>query len=275
MREMVPSSAVDGRAMIGLPPLRARGSPDEVHLAADPRVEELAQRVRADLAGEVDLERRVDGDHAVVLGDDEGVVRVLGRVELDDRVVVDEVVERFRAHARSEVTILPAVERLAAVRDDAGVDQSAARRPRTSRCGCRGRACRRGGEYRVRDLADPQLERGAVSDEIRDVRPICGETRSRLRLRRLEDGLIAGDQRRRCRATWMKQSPSVRGIRGLTSAMTTWRASDRGSHDVDRDAEASSIRASSGAADLDERDVDRTVRPVRKSAGISDRKTGV
>ena len=107
MREIVPSSAVDGRAMIGLPPLRSRGAADEVHLAADARVEQRAQRVGADLAGQVDLDGRVDGDHALVLGDDEGVVGVVGRVELDDRVVVDEVVERACEPSTKLATILP------------------------------------------------------------------------------------------------------------------------------------------------------------------------
>ena len=46
---------------------------------------------------EIDLERRVDRDHLVVLADERGVVGAIARVELDERVVVDEVVERARA----------------------------------------------------------------------------------------------------------------------------------------------------------------------------------
>ena len=50
MRETFPPAAVEGSAMIGLPPLRERRAADEVHLPADARVDAVADRVGAHLA---------------------------------------------------------------------------------------------------------------------------------------------------------------------------------------------------------------------------------
>ena len=50
MRDTVPPAAVDGSAMIGLPPVRQRGAADEIHLPADARVDAEADRVGAHLA---------------------------------------------------------------------------------------------------------------------------------------------------------------------------------------------------------------------------------
>jgi hypothetical protein len=77
----------DGQAVFG-----AGGAADEVELAADAAVEAGTDGVGADLAGQIDLDRRVDGDHAVVLGDVEGIVDVVGGVHLDNRIVVNELV---------------------------------------------------------------------------------------------------------------------------------------------------------------------------------------
>ena len=57
------------------------------------------------------------------------------------------------------------------------------------------------------------------------------------------------------RSTWRNESPSVRGICGLTSARTRSAVSTAAAHDVDRDAEAHEavlVRR----AHLDERHVD-------------------
>ena len=48
----------DNRDAIG----RQRGAADEIHLPADPRIDPEPDRVGDHLAGEVDLERRVDCD---------------------------------------------------------------------------------------------------------------------------------------------------------------------------------------------------------------------
>ena len=79
----------------GLAALRTRRPADEVDLTADAAVEQRSERVGTDLPGEIHLDGRVDRGHPVVLRDHERIVRVLGRVELDHRVVVDEVVQRL------------------------------------------------------------------------------------------------------------------------------------------------------------------------------------
>ncbi len=58
----------------------ARRAADEVHLPADAAVEPEPDRVGADLPGQVDLQTAIDGDHVVVLGDDERVIGVIDRV---------------------------------------------------------------------------------------------------------------------------------------------------------------------------------------------------
>ena len=51
-----------------------------------------ADRLGADLTEEVDLDRRVDGDHVVVLADNIRVVDVFDRQDLHGRVIVDIVI---------------------------------------------------------------------------------------------------------------------------------------------------------------------------------------
>ncbi len=60
--------------------LRAGSAVDEVHLAANAGVKFGTDAVGAHLAGQVYFDGRIDGDHAVVLRNDEGVVDVFGAV---------------------------------------------------------------------------------------------------------------------------------------------------------------------------------------------------
>ncbi len=99
MRETVPPAAVEGRAMIALALVGQRSAADEVHLAADAAVHALADRVGTHLAGQVDLDRRVDRDHALEAADDRRVVGVLGRTHLDHRVVVGPAIEPLESRA--------------------------------------------------------------------------------------------------------------------------------------------------------------------------------
>ena len=117
-----PPLAVDGRAMIARPSDASAGAPDEVHLAADPAVQPVTDRVGDDLAGQVDLDRRVDGDHPAERPDDVGVVGEVDRAHLDHRVVVDEVVQPLGAHQERGHDLAP-VALLAGAGDDAGLDQ--------------------------------------------------------------------------------------------------------------------------------------------------------
>lgn len=77
---------------------RARRTPDEVELPADPAVEPRPDRVRTHLPREVDLDRRVHRNHLTMLRDDTRVVRVVRGVHLHHRVVVGEVIQTAGAH---------------------------------------------------------------------------------------------------------------------------------------------------------------------------------
>ena len=107
----------DGLALAG-----ERGAADEVHLAADAAVLADADGLAGHLPLQVHLEAGVDGDHAVVLRDDEGVVDVVDRVKLHVGVLVDEVVELACAHDEGDHG-LAAVEGLAAAVDDAAAHE--------------------------------------------------------------------------------------------------------------------------------------------------------
>ncbi|KOX89180.1 hypothetical protein BVI061214_00334 [Thermus aquaticus] len=101
----------------GLSPLAPGRPPDEVQLAAEAGVDAGADGVRHHLAGQVHLYGGVDGHHLAVLGDDEGVVDVVRRVELKEGVVVDEAVKPFRAQDEGAHD-LARVEGLPATRDE-------------------------------------------------------------------------------------------------------------------------------------------------------------
>ena len=91
MREMVPPFAVGGQRDDRLAAFGARCAAQEVHLPADAAIELRADRVGANLPGQIDLQGRVDGHHVVVAGNQYGIVGVGRRMEFEDRVVVDEV----------------------------------------------------------------------------------------------------------------------------------------------------------------------------------------
>ena len=80
---------------------RSRGPSDEVDLPAEPGVDVGPDGVGANLAGQVDLDRGVDGHEVVVLADHEGVVDVLDGVGLDEWIVVEKLVELLGAERAS------------------------------------------------------------------------------------------------------------------------------------------------------------------------------
>jgi len=124
--------------------------------------------IRAHLAGEVDLNGRVDGDHPAILGDDEGVIDVLGGVELHQRVVVGIVVELVAPHQKA-ADQLPRVERLALVGDDPCVHQVDDAVGEHLCVYAEMAAVSQLGQHRVGDGTDPHLERGFVLDDPRHV----------------------------------------------------------------------------------------------------------
>ena len=82
-----------------------------------------ADRLTVDLAGEIDHQRVVHGDHVVVRGDRRDVVGVAHAVQLVPHVAVDlrELLGRERPERRADY--LARMHRLAAARDDALLDE--------------------------------------------------------------------------------------------------------------------------------------------------------
>ena len=81
-----------------------------------------ADRLGADLTEEVDLDRRVDGDHVVVLADDVRIVDVFDRQDLDGRVIVDIIINALRTEGKRRDG-LAAMDLLFAVVDRAALDE--------------------------------------------------------------------------------------------------------------------------------------------------------
>ena len=124
----------------------------------------FAKRVGDDLAGQVDLERGVDRDHVVVLGNHERVVGIVRRVHFECRIVVEEL-EQLMCAGGETADDLAAVQRLVLAGDHAepgelhhavgehlGVDAEIV-------------LVRQHGEDGVGDIADAELERGAIGDQ--------------------------------------------------------------------------------------------------------------
>ena len=103
----------------GLAALGTAGAVDKVDLPAHATVKPRADRIGAHLAGQINLDGRVDRDHAVILRDAEGIVDILRGVQLDHRVVMDEVIKPPGPHhetghdlARVQRLLLPVDEPL-------------------------------------------------------------------------------------------------------------------------------------------------------------------
>ncbi len=123
-----------------------------------------------DLAGEVDLDRRVDRDHPREGADDVGVVREIDGPHLDHGVVVNEVVEAGRAHHERRHD-LAAVAFLGIAGDHAGLDEL--HHGVREHLGVDPEVVFVGESQggRRRDGPDPQLEGRAIGHEFRDVLP--------------------------------------------------------------------------------------------------------
>ena len=151
----------DDRPALG----REAGSADEVHLAPDPAVQPVADRVGDDLAGQVDLDRGVDGDHPAERADDVGVVGEVDRSHLDHRVVVDEVVQPPGPHHERGHDLAP-VALLAGAGDHAGLDQVDDRVGEHLGVDAEVVLAAQRQRGRGRDHADAQLEGRAVGHQV-------------------------------------------------------------------------------------------------------------
>ena len=147
---------------------REPGAADEVHLTTDTAVEPVADRIGDDLSAKVDLDGRIDRDHPAERPDDVRVVREVDRAHLDHRVVVDEVVQPPRAH-HERGHDLPAVALLSSPRDHPGLDQVDDRVVEHLGMDTEIALAAQGERRRRRDRPDPELDRGAVGDEVGDV----------------------------------------------------------------------------------------------------------
>jgi len=91
-------------------------------LAADAAELVAADHLGVDLAHEVHLQGRVDGNHVLVLADDGRIVGIVHGLHEHVGVVVDEIVELARAHEEGSDE-LARIDCLLAVRDDSGLGQ--------------------------------------------------------------------------------------------------------------------------------------------------------
>ena len=73
--------------------LGASRATNEIHLPAKAAIKALAHRIGAHLPREVDLHRRIDGDHVIVPCNHERIVHIAVRTKLKHRVFVDELVK--------------------------------------------------------------------------------------------------------------------------------------------------------------------------------------
>ena len=122
MREMVPLFRGRRNRDDRLAAFGARRAAQEIHLPADAAVELVADGVGADLPGEIDLQRGIDGDHVVVAGDASGIVDIGGGVKFEDGIVVDKVKQLPGAESEAHDD-LARLEVLALAGDDTGFNQ--------------------------------------------------------------------------------------------------------------------------------------------------------
>ena len=164
IREIVPSRAVDGRATIERPVRRHQRGAGERALPADRPDVAAGRRLAVDLAGEVDLDRRVDGVQRSERGRARGASWVyVDRPHRQRRVVVGPVVEAGRAEQRAGHADA-GVDLLALVRDDAGLDEVDEGVADEAGVDAEVAAVVEAGEHGVGRAADAELDRGAVGD---------------------------------------------------------------------------------------------------------------
>jgi hypothetical protein len=218
MRDTAPSRPVDGRATIAAPP-RERDAPStKSNWPPMPATWRGPQALRGDLSGEIDLERRVDGDEPVDLRHDRRVVHEAGRLHVHQGIVVHEGEEPLGPHPLGDVEA-SAMEALGRAGDDAALDERH-RRVHQERVHRQIAMAPQRLEHRLGDRADAHLHRRL--------------RRARARRRGADRALDLADRRRRIRreglvdftqqSIWLRCRtllPSVRGIEGFTWAITS------------------------------------------------------
>src|ERR1035437_307263 len=150
------------------PTLGAGGAAQKIPLPADAAVGSAAHGVRADLPGEVHFDGRVDGHHAVVLGDHERVVAIGGGVELEDGVIVDKIEQCLGPEHKSRDHFMR-MQRLPLAVDDAGLDQLDDAVGKHLGVDAEVLVVPQQGQRGFGDAADAGLNGGAVGDQSRYV----------------------------------------------------------------------------------------------------------
>ena len=254
MREIAPPLGGGRDRDDRLAALGTGGAAQEVDLSADSAVELVADGIGADLAGEIDLQSGVDGDHAVIARDQDGIVDVGGGVEFEDRVVVDEIEDTLRAKNESDDDFAR-LEVLALAGDHAGFDQGNHAVGDQFAMDAEVLAVDEQGQNGVGNAADAGLEHGAVFDQAGHV---AGDGDVHLgdlgllhraeRTRRFDDRVDFADVDEAvaigARHLIVDLSDDVAGLLG------------GGEGRIDADSEAAeAVRV--GRRDLDERDVER------------------
>jgi len=130
----------------------------------------VADRVGTDLPGEIDFKPRVDRHHLVEFPDEIRIVRAIAGVKLDERVVIDEVVEPAAAdhEARDRSARM---DRLARVRHRPRLDQPHDAVGEHLGVDAEIVPLLEPGEHSVGDPANAELQAGAIFNERGDVRP--------------------------------------------------------------------------------------------------------
>ena len=161
--------------------------------AAGPGNEPRADRFRTDLPGQIDLDRRVDRDHVVVLRDDSRVVALVGRIVQESLIIV-KIRIRLAGPIREREHRLAGFERLAAVVDDAVLHQVDQRRAEHLCVDAQVPVILQRRDQRVRDAPDAKLQHIAVVDQSRDILAdlalVLAERRIRQRVQR-QVGVVA------------------------------------------------------------------------------------
>ena len=149
---------------------RAAGGADEVDLPADRADVVAADALGVDLAGEIDLERRVDRDIALQPRQHVERMRVAHGAELDGRVAVREAVEPGVGAEQDARDADARVHPLRGVGDDAALDQVDERVADHPRVDAEVAPVREHRDDRFGNRAEADLQRRAVGNERVDVR---------------------------------------------------------------------------------------------------------
>ena len=274
MREIVPLGRGRRERDDRLAALRQRRAADEVHLPADARVDPVADRVGADLPGEVDLEGRVDRhDARRLLPDERRVVGAVARVELDQRVVVHEVeqaaacpITKLRHGAVRVHLLVRLVIDAASTRSTRPSENISVWTPRSSLS-----PRRRSTASGMR--ADAHLQRRAVLDQLGDELADGGLDLGLRRGRVLVQRAVGVRDSASIRLNGTTTLPCVRGIWSLISAMISVADVRRGAVAASTDVPSVQNPWRSGGDSCSNATSSWTC-PERKSPGMSERKIG-